>query len=119
MAFTYSLTTDAGKLRLKIADTNPAAYAFEDDEIAEFLSEGGSIIEGVILALRSLLASRALRVKRASLPGLSYDDTAQVEAIQGLLALYGGTMPTATVRMPAASDMDSGFVDPTPTVFTS
>jgi hypothetical protein len=47
---------------------------------------------------------------------LSYDDTAQIEALKATLAIYGGTLPIVSVRMPAAIDMDRGFTDPTPTV---
>ena len=47
MAFTYVLSTNVGKVRLKLADTGGVApggvatsgYAFDDDEITEFLSE--------------------------------------------------------------------------------
>lgn len=115
MAFTYTLSTDVGKVRLKLADTNSSAYAFEDAEISEFLDEGGSVNKAVALGIRSLLASKALRVKRASLPGISYDDTAQVAALKDLLALYGGELPTVDVVSPDTVDYDSGFDDPTPT----
>ena len=112
MAFTYSLSTDIGKVRLKISDTVSTAYAFEDDEITAMLTEGGTVTAAVILALRSLLISRALRVKRASLPGVSYDDTAQIEGIRLALSLYGGELPTVSIVSPAVNDMDSGFTDP-------
>lgn len=48
MAFTYDLTTDAGKLRLEIGDTaedngpRPNNANFSDEEIAHFLSEEGT-----------------------------------------------------------------------------
>lgn len=114
MAFTYTIATERGQVRLAISDTSSSAYAFEDAEIDFFLSSGGSVEAAIVLALRTLLASRALRVKRASLPGLTYDDTAQVQALKDLLAMYGGDMPTLVVTMPAPLDMDTGFTDPSP-----
>lgn len=116
MAFTYDLATNIGKVRLKLADTNTAAYAFADAEIQAFLDEAGTVNLATGLGVRSLLASKALRVKRASLPGLSYDDTAQVAALMGLLKLYGAELPTVSVVMPAVADYDRGFTDPIPTV---
>jgi len=94
MAFTYDLSTDAGKVRLKIGDTDAAAYVFEDDEISYFLTAGGSVDGGAIEALRALLTSRSYRMKRATVQGVAYDDTAQVAAIKEALALLGGDMPT-------------------------
>lgn len=124
MAFTYVLSTDIGKVRLAISDTGGVApggtatsgYSFEDAEITHFLDTAGSVDSACGLALRALLANKALRVKRATLPGLSYDDTAQIAALQSLLAIYGGDLPRVSVRMPAVLDMDAGFTDPTPTV---
>lgn len=60
MSFTYDVATDRGKVRLSIADTNAAAYTFEDEEIDAVLSiyPGQPLMAGAIL-LRSLAANRA------------------------------------------------------------
>ena len=45
MAFTYSPSTDAGKVRLLIGDTDTSdatKQIFDDDEISAFLSLGNS-----------------------------------------------------------------------------
>jgi len=113
MSFTYDITTNRGRVRLKIGDTTSTAYSFEDAEIDAFLSEGGSVNGACRLALQTLLASRALRVKRYSLPGQSYDDTAQIEALKTALESYGGGLPTVSVVFTGNADHDSGFTDPT------
>lgn len=114
MSFTYVVATNRGKVRLKIGDTNSAAYSFEDEEIDAFLDEAGTVNGACRLALQTLLASKALRVKRYSLPGQSYDDTAQIEALRAALDSFGGGLPTVSVVFTGASDHDSGFTDPTP-----
>ena len=42
MAFTYDLTTDIGKVRLLIGDTDSTDYQFEDAEITAFLTMASS-----------------------------------------------------------------------------
>ncbi len=64
MAFTYDITTDRGKVRLLIGDTNAADYQFEDDEIDAFLTLANSSL--------LLAASYALESWAASLTG-DYD----------------------------------------------
>lgn len=119
MAFTYSLATDIGRVRLKIGDTSSTAYVFEDDEITEFLTEGGSVINATILALRSLYADRARRAKFVTLPGMSFSDTAALTHIANLISMYGGNLPTVSIVMPSAMEMDHGFTEPVVVVTTS
>ena len=60
MTTTYDLTTDIGKVRLKIADTDivPVTDAhFSDEEIQVFLDEGGSVLAASALALEAWAAS--------------------------------------------------------------
>lgn len=75
--FTYDLTTNAGKIRLLVADTTADGYDFDDEEIAAALSlEGDSIRRAAALLLDSLAANRArlsVRVGRGS--GVSEDLT--------------------------------------------
>lgn len=115
MAFTYTLSTDIGKVRLKLGDTSSTAYAFEDDEITEFLSEGGSVTGATILALRTLYVDRARRGKFLVLPGMTFSDTAALEHIRQALKMYGADLPTISTSMPTVLPMDSGFDEPTPT----
>lgn len=116
MSFTYDTSTNRGKVRRNIGDTDSAAYWFEDADVDNALAEGGTVNAATCILIRALLASKSIRVKRATVHGVSYDDTAQIAALQTLLAIYGGDLPTADVRMGARMDFDSGFVDPIPTI---
>lgn len=109
MAFTYDLSTTAGQVRLTIGDTDSAAYAFEDTEIAYFVTQGGTVAAASRLAVQTLMASKATRIKRFSMPGMSYDDTAQMTALRELWLSLGGGMATATVHLPSAHPFDEAF----------
>ena len=112
MAFTYAIATDAGKVRLRIADTNSATYAFEDDEIAYFLTEGLTVVGATRLALQTLLTDAARREKAFSNPGQSYDDKGRVAALQQALKNLGGDIPTVSVTFAPLQPFDSNFSEP-------
>ena len=60
MAHTYVLTTDIGKVRLLIGDTDitPITDAqFSDEEIQVFLTLGGSVLMGAAFALEAWAAA--------------------------------------------------------------
>lgn len=119
MAFTYVLSTDIGKVRLTIGDTAgvapggsaTAGYAFEDEELTQFVTDEGSVLDAAKAAMRAMLASKALRVKRFSVGGQSYDDTAQIAAIKDWLAIHGADLPTASVVTTQTQPFDSGYVE--------
>lgn len=116
MAFSYDVTTNAGKVRLLIADTNAEAYAFENDEIAYFLTaQSDDVTKAAYMAVRSLLANRARRAKRATVEGIQYDDTAQVSALKVLLDELGqntsAAMPTITSIAPVTLPMDQAYTE--------
>jgi len=110
VSFTYAIATDRGRVRLLIADTSGSAYAFEDDEIDYFLTAEGTVVRAAYLAVRTLLADKARRVKRAEVGGIPYDDTAQIAALQALLASLATTstadLPTVNTIAPATLPMD-------------
>lgn len=110
MAFTYDITTDRGQVRLQLSDTNASAYVFEDDEIDYFLSKGGSVDGGTAEGLRVLLVDAARRAKYFQIQGITQDTRGQVDAIRASLDVYGGSMPTLTVGLPALLPMDDGYV---------
>lgn len=65
MAFTYDPATDAGKVRLLIADTDSVDFIFTDAEIAAFLSmEEDSIRFAAADALDAIASSRARLAKK-------------------------------------------------------
>lgn len=118
MAFTYDVSTDRGRVRLKLSDTNSAAYGFEDAEIDALLSEGGTVLAATILGLRVLLVDAARRAKSVTTAGTSYSDAGRVAGLQATLKMYGGDLPTATVVTLGAQPYDSGYVEQ-PVILTS
>jgi len=87
--FTYDLATDIGKVRMLIADTDAAAYDFDDDEVQVALTqEGDSLKRAAALLLLSLAANRSrltVSVRRGSvsedLTKLAADLRAQAAAL--------------------------------------
>lgn len=109
MPFTYDLSSDRGKLRLELGDTDADAYVFNDDEIDYFLAQGGSVTGGLKRGIQALITSRAYRIKRASSLGLSIDDTKQVTELRDWLKDLGGFIPEATTTFPKRLPSDRGF----------
>jgi hypothetical protein len=66
-------TSDVEKVRLRIGDTdvsgNETTAVFSDEEISYFVTTAGSVIKAAIMALRTILASKALLAKRAKIEG--------------------------------------------------
>jgi hypothetical protein len=112
VAFTYDITTPRGRVRFNLADTDSGAYVFEDAEIDQMLSTEGDAAGATVACIRALLADRGRRAKRFSMQGLSLDDTAQIQALRELLALYGGDLPSVAIVMPDLLPMDQGFDEP-------
>ena len=112
MAFTYVLSTDIGKCRLRAADAVSSAYAFEDAEWSFFLSEAGTVPKAVGMALRALLVDAARRERSYSVPGVDYDDKGRVTAIKAALATLGEGSPTLTISGPATMPFDSAYRNP-------
>lgn len=77
MAFTYDLSTSAGKIRLIIMDNQAANYLFEDDEIDAFLAlENANLKRGAALALETMASNEAYVLKRIDLLDLRTDGPA-------------------------------------------
>lgn len=65
MTATYDLSTDVGKVRLAIQDTDTSDAEFTDEEIEVFVDTGGSWQQGALLAVDSLIAKYAKKVNFA------------------------------------------------------
>lgn len=84
MAFTYDVTTNRGKVRLLIADTNASSYTFEDAEIDAFLGfEGNNVYLAAARAFNTIVRDRSLLSKRVQRDGF----TNEAHAIADLLAI--------------------------------
>lgn len=82
MAFTYTLSTDAGKIRLMVPDNNAANYVFEDDEIDAFLSlEYNNVRRAAALALETIASNEAHVLKVIKLLDLQTDGAKTSDAL--------------------------------------
>lgn len=83
MSFTYDVSTDAGKVRLIITDTDAALPLFQDDEIAAWLAlKGGSILLAAASALDTIASSEALILKKIRLLDVTTDGPAVAKALR-------------------------------------
>ena len=87
MAFTYDLSTEAGKVRLLITDTDHDNEIFADNEIATFLSltavDGSNDINlAAAMALETIAASEALVQKKIKLLDLTTDGPAVATSLR-------------------------------------
>lgn len=64
MAFTYDLSTNAGKVRLMVADTVQEYQQFSDEEIAAFLSMEPRPRRAAAMALEAIAVNESLIQKR-------------------------------------------------------
>ena len=75
MAFTYDITTDIGKIRLKIDDkvnTSDAPAQFSDAELQIFLDEGGNVNIASALALEAWAAAESAALDAEKIGDYSY-----------------------------------------------
>lgn len=59
MTATYDLTTDVGRLRLAIGDTDTANAMFSDEELQVFITAAGSWEQAALMAVDGLIAKYA------------------------------------------------------------
>lgn len=87
MAFTYDVTSDRGKVRLLITDTDENSAIFTDDEIDAFLTmtqidNENEIRLAAAQALDTLASSEALVQKRIKLLDLQTDGPAVAKELR-------------------------------------
>jgi len=92
VAFSYDLSTDRGKTRLKIRDTDTADVTrqiFQDDEIDFFITEAASDLNlAAAGALDSIAANAALLAKMEKIGDYSINSTAMAAAVMKVAAHY-------------------------------
>lgn len=102
MAFTYDITTPAGKVRLLCTDVDSAQSVFQDTEIAAFLTmESDSIKRAAALALETIAANQVLVLKVIELLEIKTDGA----AVARELRLRAGLL-----RDQAAAEIDADDV---------
>jgi hypothetical protein len=108
MSFSYVLTTDLGKVRLLIADTNAQTRVFEDEELQVFLDLNGSDLNRA--AGQAYETWAADRSKIAKSIGTGQYKTER-QAVESLLAMAdrirsAGTVGTVQTGKIASSDQE-------------
>lgn len=106
MTATYDPTTDAGKVRLLISDTNTADALFTDDEIAAFLALDSNVYMAAALGLRTIAGNEVQVLKVIRLLDLTTDGAAVARELRmqadGLeaRARQSGTFEVAEFALP-------------------
>lgn len=110
MSFTYSPSTDIGRVRLRIMDTRKEQAAYSDEEISALIADEGGWRAAVVAAARGLLMDRARFARVFSNPEGSVDETGGVAALQALIDQFSAqapaSLPTVTVRTLGSHPMD-------------
>jgi hypothetical protein len=82
MAFTYSLATDIGKVRMLVPDRNAASYFFEDDELTALLAMEGDVVKcAAALALETMASDEAYVQKAIRIMDLSTNGPATAASL--------------------------------------
>ena len=101
MSFTYTLTTNLGKVRLLIPDNVATAYDLEDDEITYFLTERGSNVQAAAADACQWLARKYAKLATFTADGLTVqhgERAAQYAArAKELRADVAGSMSTIAI----------------------
>jgi hypothetical protein len=102
MAFTYDLSTDVGRIRLLIPDTNWENAVFSDEELTAFLAlESASVRRATALALETVAANETMTLKVVRLLDVQTDGAKTGEALLGRATLLR--------QQAAADDAATGF----------
>ena len=105
MTWTYDVSTDIGKVRLLVSDTDTSRRVMDDEDYQAFLDmSGGSVVLAAAKALETIAVNEILCLKVVNLMGAIVTDAAS--AAKQLLA------QAKTLRAEYASmgDGGSGFI---------
>jgi hypothetical protein len=106
MAIDY--TTDVGKIRLMITDTDESDFIFTDDQINAFLSIEDDVLEcGAALALETIASQQVLTDKYLSIGDISLNGVAPAENLMKRAAGLRrgvGASSVSSVQIVDASD---------------
>lgn len=109
MSFTFDVTTDLGKCRLLITDTDDARPLMDDDDVQAFITMSGHYMPGAAMALDALAANMLLSQGVVNIMGMTVDSAAaakmlmvRAEKLRSDYALYSASNGPgfATAEMP-------------------
>lgn len=114
MVATYDLSTDVGKVRLLISDTDIGSAVFDDDELEAFLAMRGDNVKlAAASALRALGGNAVFVRGKLRMLDLSTDAPAESEALAKLADRYEAEADAAGVTAVVGgqeADTTTGFV---------
>lgn len=106
MAFTYDVSTDAGKVRMITADSRDDGHILEDDEVAAFLAlNGGNVRLAAADALETIASNESLVQKAMKL----LDVQTNGPAVAADLRKAAATQRALAAGDLAAVNTDMGF----------
>lgn len=109
MAFTYDLSTNAGKVRLLIPDNDSSAYELQDAEIEYFLEQAGSNVKAAAVQACRWLSRKYAQKVSFEADGLRVDHSKRAEVFaaraQELARELAGGMSAPTLSR------EDGFSD--------
>lgn len=73
MTFTFDPTTDLGKMRLLVSDTDAARQIMQDEDLQAFIDIAGHYWPGAAMALDSIATNEVLTQKVLTIMGTSTD----------------------------------------------
>jgi hypothetical protein len=87
MAFTYDISTNRGKVRFYVGDTNSSDYVLEDAEIDFLLTENnGSVRDAAIGAAEAIIAELSRCPDSKSVGSLSLSFSSRIANLKGVIA---------------------------------
>lgn len=114
MVATYDLSTDVGKVRLLISDTDIGSAVFDDDELEAFLTMRGDNVKlAAASALRALGGNAVFVRGKLRMLDLSTDAPAESEALAKLADRYEAEVDAAGLTSVVGgqeADTTTGFV---------
>jgi hypothetical protein len=109
VSFTFDVSTDLGKCRLLITDTDSTRPLMDDDDVQAFITMSGHYMPGAAMALDALAANMLLSQGVVNIMGMTVDSAAaakmlmvRAEKLRSDYALYSASNGPgfATAEMP-------------------
>lgn len=76
---TYDPSTDVGRVRLMIADTDLESAVFDDEELEALIALAGDLHGAAAMALEAILADRARMARRVKVGGYEAEQQAAAD----------------------------------------
>jgi len=113
LTWTYDPTTDLGKMRLLIADTDSSRQIMEDEDLQAFIAISGHYWPGAAMALDSIATNEVLTQKVLTIMGTSTDGAKVAKELRAramqLRADFKNFGPTTELGFATAEMPDGAF----------